>query len=111
MSVDWKESMDERGEGRAAGGWIASGGLDKKVHVSRVLSLSCSQRASTEAYHYTLLVLFLPDLEQLLTQQTTSSNASNLPSRQQSLLATWSRYRDRCFALLQDLVRNARGYS
>lgn len=34
MSVDWKESLDERGEGRAAGGWIASGGLDKKVHVS-----------------------------------------------------------------------------
>ncbi|KAL7418018.1 hypothetical protein BDY24DRAFT_373801 [Mrakia frigida] len=33
MSVDWKESMDERGEGRAAGGWIASGGLDKKVHI------------------------------------------------------------------------------
>lgn len=40
MSVDWKESLDERGEGRAAGGWIASGGLDKKVHVSWCLRSS-----------------------------------------------------------------------
>lgn len=48
MSIDWKESLDERGEGRAAGGWIASGGLDKKVHVSHLVPVVPSH-APTEA--------------------------------------------------------------
>lgn len=57
MSVDWKESMDERGEGRAAGGWIASGGLDKKVHVS-IASLFLSELFSTLTNDNCSLLLF-----------------------------------------------------
>lgn len=76
VSLDWKEGgrEGELGEGRSEGGWIASGGLDRKVYVRTYFHLSL------DGFLLLTLTFFHLDLQQCRSVQSQVPYTSYTPS-------------------------------